>query len=278
MHVVRPYLGLGSSMAGHGRTYDGTAPDRLGEAEARARRADLGLRYRDLLDHLPAAVYVEELDGEDRIIDVSAGITDLLGIDPHEWVMATSAWIDAVHPDDRERVLEANEAADRTGEPFHVEYRARHRDGREVWIRDDAVLVRDDDGRTYWLGVMLDVTALASARQDLQHAQHRYGALVEQIPAIVYVDVADEHMTSTYVSPQIREILGVEPRSTRTIRSCGPSCCTPRTARRRSRPTCAAGRRANPSRSSTGWSRATAASCGSATPRSCCPMPRAAPP
>ena len=210
MHVVRPYLGLGSSMAGHGQTDDGSGPDDLGEAAARAHRDALGLRYRDLLDHLPAAIYVEELEG-DRVHDVSAGITELLGIDPQEWITGRSVWVDAIHPDDRTYVLEANERSDETGEPFHAEYRALHRDGREVWIRDDAVLVSDDDGREYWLGVMLDVTALVSARQDLERAQTRYGALVEQIPAIVYVDVADERMTSTYVSPQIREILGVEP-------------------------------------------------------------------
>ncbi len=38
-----------------------------------------------------------------------------------------------------------------------------------------------------------------------------YGALVEQIPAIVYQDLADESWTTAYVSPQIREILGVDP-------------------------------------------------------------------
>ena len=31
---------------------------------------------------------------------------------------------------------------------------------------------------------------------------------MEQIPAIVYVDVADEEMSTTYVSPQIQAILG----------------------------------------------------------------------
>jgi diguanylate cyclase (GGDEF)-like protein/PAS domain S-box-containing protein len=178
----------------------------------RAGRVELGVRYRDLLDHLPAAaIYVEELDGPDPVHDVSAGITDLLGITPEEWAEGISVWLDAIHPDDRDRVIAANARSDETGEPFHAEYRAVHRDGREVWVRDDAVLVHDGD-RRYWLGVMLDVSDLVTARQELEHAENRYGALVEQIPAIVYVDVADEHMTSTYVSPQIREILGVEPR------------------------------------------------------------------
>jgi diguanylate cyclase (GGDEF)-like protein/PAS domain S-box-containing protein len=43
---------------------------------------------------------------------------------------------------------------------------------------------------------------------ELHRAQTKYRALVEQIPAIVYIDVADEDMSTTYVSPQIEEILG----------------------------------------------------------------------
>jgi diguanylate cyclase (GGDEF)-like protein/PAS domain S-box-containing protein len=43
---------------------------------------------------------------------------------------------------------------------------------------------------------------------ELHRAQTKYRALVEQIPAIVYIDVADEDMSTTYVSPQIEQILG----------------------------------------------------------------------
>jgi diguanylate cyclase (GGDEF)-like protein/PAS domain S-box-containing protein len=44
---------------------------------------------------------------------------------------------------------------------------------------------------------------------ELGSAVAKYRALVEQIPAIVYVDRADESMQTTYVSPQIEALLGV---------------------------------------------------------------------
>jgi diguanylate cyclase (GGDEF)-like protein/PAS domain S-box-containing protein len=47
-----------------------------------------------------------------------------------------------------------------------------------------------------------------SAQAELHRTQAKYRALVEQIPAIVYIDVADEDLTTTYVSPQIQQILG----------------------------------------------------------------------
>ncbi len=52
---------------------------------------------------------------------------------------------------------------------------------------------------------------LRDLEQRLAEAQSKYGALVEQIPAIVYVDLADSSMQTTYVSPQIEAILGYTP-------------------------------------------------------------------
>ena len=99
-----------------------------------------------------------------------------------------------------------------SGEPFRIEYRAVHRAGHTIWIREDAVLIHDADGAPlYWLGIMLDVTEQVDAQRDLHHLQSTYGALVEQIPAIVYQDVTDESWTTVYVSPQIQAILGVTP-------------------------------------------------------------------
>jgi len=46
---------------------------------------------------------------------------------------------------------------------------------------------------------------------ELRDAHAKYRALVEQIPAIVYIDLVDESMSTAYVSPQIEQILGVTP-------------------------------------------------------------------
>ena len=173
---------------------------------------DLMARYRGLIDRLPAVVYLDGVGDDDAMIDVSSAIEQLLGITREEWLSRFRLWLETIHPDDLERVVSESERSTATGEPFRLEYRAIHRDGRVRWIREDSVLVSDDEGAPlYWLGLMLDVTELTLARRELEEAQTKYGALVEQIPAIVYVDLADEHMTSTYVSPQILELLGVDP-------------------------------------------------------------------
>ncbi len=195
---------------GHGPTLPGSGPGVDGAvADLQAQLHDLEVRYRGIIDGLPAVIYLGGVGADAPMFDVSPGVDALLGVSREEWLARPHAWVDRVHPDDRERVVSTTTHAAETGEAFRIEYRAIHRDSREVWIREDCVLICDEHGTPmYWLGLMLDVTDDAATRGQLHEARSKYGALVEQIPAIVYVDVADEQMTTTYVSPQIQPLLG----------------------------------------------------------------------
>jgi diguanylate cyclase (GGDEF)-like protein/PAS domain S-box-containing protein len=181
-------------------------------ADLAARLRDLEARYRGLIDRLPAVIYIDGVNDDATMVDVSPGIRDLLGIEPQEWLEHYQGWERYVHPDDRDRIVAASDRAVSTGQPFRVEYRAIHADGHVVWIKEESVLIDDGDGAPlYWLGIMLDVSELVAAQKSLREVRTTYGALVEQIPAVVYQDVADESWTTAYVSPQIRTILGIDP-------------------------------------------------------------------
>jgi len=188
------------------------APIPSGASDDAARLVDLEARYRGLIDRLPAVVYIDGVGEHDRMVDVGEGVEELLGITREEWLAGFQAWERVIHPDDLERVIAESDRAVALGVSFRTQYRAVRPDGSIVWVSEDSVLIHDDHGEPlYWLGLMLDVTELVAARSGLRAAREQYGALVEQIPAIVYVDIADESWTTTYVSPQIRSILGVTP-------------------------------------------------------------------
>jgi PAS domain S-box-containing protein len=89
-------------------------------------------------------------------------------------------WKTRLHPEDRERVLAEEARCERTGEPFRMEYRTIHADGHVMWVRDECVLVRDDDGRPlYWQGVMVDLTDVRRALELEREATRRLRALDE---------------------------------------------------------------------------------------------------
>ncbi|HJR98693.1 MAG TPA: EAL domain-containing protein [Actinomycetota bacterium] len=180
-----------------------------GLSDVQAQLRDLEVRYRGIVDNLPTVIYIDGVGPDDAMVDVSPGIEALLGVTREEWLRCTDSWTELIHPSDRDKVLEESNEAARTFEPYRARYRAIHRDGHVVWIDEESVAIRDGHGvPMYWLGMMRDVTEDVSTRGQLHDARTKYGALVEQIPAIVYVDVADDRMTTTYVSPQIETLLG----------------------------------------------------------------------
>jgi PAS domain S-box-containing protein len=127
---------------------------------------DAEARYRALVEQLRAIVYTEpissdagEPDDEMTVMYVSPRVRELLGISPTEWMQDPGLWLRAIHPDDRERVRELDREADRTMDPFIAEYRMIARDGRVIWIHDEASVLFDDAGNALrWQGVMIDIT------------------------------------------------------------------------------------------------------------------------
>jgi PAS domain S-box-containing protein len=125
--------------------------------------------YRELVEGIPAILYIDRPDEFSTNFYTSPQAEVLLGYTRKEWGSDQDLWLRIIHPDDVDAVREENERSNVDGEPFHAEYRIIAKDGRTVWIRDDALLVRDDQGvPKYWRGIMLDVTAEKDAEEKLR--------------------------------------------------------------------------------------------------------------
>jgi PAS domain S-box-containing protein len=125
--------------------------------------------YRALVEGIPAIFYIDRPDELSTNFYTSPQAEALLGYSQQEWGTSPELWFDKIDPEDRERVRGDNDRSNRTGEPFHAEYRIRAKDGRVVWIRDEAVLVRDPAGAPLlWRGIMLDITAQKEAEETLR--------------------------------------------------------------------------------------------------------------
>ncbi len=173
------------------------------------RLGDLGWHPDSFIERLPGIVYIDAADDLHVNLYTSPQVQSILGVSPEDWT-DRAGWRAMLHPEDRDRVLDENRRAVADGKNFVSEYRLVRPDGTFVWIRDHAVLVRGGDGSpACWQGVMFDVTDLKQTEGLLHDAERRYRALVEDLPAIVYVDLADDSMVTTFVSPQIESILGI---------------------------------------------------------------------
>jgi PAS domain S-box-containing protein len=131
---------------------DGYLDSALGRAEhAQA-------KYRSPGELAQAITYTEDVESG-QTYAVSPQIETMLGYSPEEWMGEASLCTDRIHPDDRDRVVAACELANQAGEPYRAEYRMIARDGRIVWILDEAVLVRGSREQPLcWQGVMREIT------------------------------------------------------------------------------------------------------------------------
>ena len=176
-------------------------------------------RFRAMVEQVPAIAYTWDTTrptGEAPPVYISPQLEAILGYTPQEWSDHPELWLEAMHPDDRERVRRSSDDADRAGSTFHEEYRIFAKDGRMLWLRDDSLVVaRDENGNAIRAqGVMFDITRQKQAEARLQEAENRYRTIVERVPAVAYVwDAGNEPGTApaAYISPQIQRLLGYTP-------------------------------------------------------------------
>ena len=86
------------------------------------------------------------------------------------------------------------------------------KDGSIHWIRDEAIMVHDDEGQPLWSqGIIVDITERKLGEQQLHEAEERYRSLIETIPAATYIDTVEAVSQAVYMSPQVEDIFGYPP-------------------------------------------------------------------
>jgi two-component system sensor histidine kinase UhpB len=138
-------------------------------------------RYRALVEQLPAIVYMAEFEAAGSWLYVSPQIERILGYTPQEWVADPTLFDRIIHPDDEPGYRSDEARSHETGAPLSTEYRMRAKDGRTVWFRDEAVLVRDETGRPlFHQGVFYDITERKRIADQLQALQAERAGLLDR--------------------------------------------------------------------------------------------------
>jgi PAS domain S-box-containing protein len=127
-------------------------------------------KYRTLVESIPGIIYAADLNGSTTY--VSPQIEKLLGFSPAEWLADPQYRIKQLHPDDKQRVPAEYAEAVAAGQPFRSEYRLLARDGRTLWVSDEAAAVLNDAGRpVFYQGVILDLSRRKELEQHLRQAE-----------------------------------------------------------------------------------------------------------
>lgn len=78
-------------------------------------------------------------------------------------------WLDALHPEDRDRVFQVWERSVKSGETYEISYRLRSAEGDHRWFLARAVPLKDREGRiSRWYGSSTDIHEQVITAQALQ--------------------------------------------------------------------------------------------------------------
>jgi diguanylate cyclase (GGDEF)-like protein/PAS domain S-box-containing protein len=146
---------------------------------------------RSLLEATPECLVIAARDG--GIVFANRRAEELTGYAAGDLVgrpvdVLVPGWVGAAHGDRFETVC-------------------RRADGAPVPV--EICLGSVEGPETFLVVTLRDVTALQAGREAQFEAEAKYQSLVEQIPAVVYLDPVSEDAESIYVSPQIINLLGI---------------------------------------------------------------------
>jgi PAS domain S-box-containing protein len=139
-------------------------------AEQELRRAEQ--RQAAIIQSLPMVLYLEPHDANPRAPTyVSGDLQAISGFSLEEIGAQPGIWAERLHADDRNRVLAALEARRRTGRSS-IEYRWQCADGSYKHFLDQAVLLRDAEGKPVeFAGTLTDISEQRSLESQLAQAQ-----------------------------------------------------------------------------------------------------------
>lgn len=129
-------------------------------------------RYRHLVEHINAVVYISKRDELSTTLYISPQAESVLGFPPKQWLQDPDFWSKHVHPGDLENVLAEVQRCNVTGEPISVEYRMIANDGQLIWLHDNAVLrfENEDDLTGQWHGLLYNITHTKNSESQLGQA------------------------------------------------------------------------------------------------------------
>lgn len=173
------------------------------EAEARLMESEAG--FRALADSMPQMVWSTRPDGFHDYYN--ARWYEFTGMPPGS--TDGEGWNDMFHADDRERAWDCWRHSLRTGEPYQIEYRLRHRSGEYRWTLGRALPVRDARGRiTRWFGTCTDIhdTKRAAEEREVvaQELSHRIKNIFSVMTGIISLS-ARSHPALKPFADQLRQ-------------------------------------------------------------------------
>ncbi|MBM4426330.1 MAG: PAS domain S-box protein [Chloroflexi bacterium] len=163
-------------------------------------------RFRALIEN--GLDYISLLDVNGNLLWESPSTSNMLGYQYNEFLGRNL--FEIIHPDDQKWTLQYfSEMISQPGSRRTGIFQMRRSDGTWRWAEAIASNFLHDSAVGALIINYRDITERKQAEDSLRESEEKYRTFLEQLPAVVYVDVLDGRGTTIFVSPQVEEIFGV---------------------------------------------------------------------
>ncbi|MGH9867830.1 MAG: hybrid sensor histidine kinase/response regulator [Candidatus Polarisedimenticolia bacterium] len=132
-----------------------------------------------------------DLDSAAGRLAGSPGLFQILGLpQPRTPTISVEAWLDHVHPDDRDRVVQTLEEARRRRTTFAPRIRIlRAETGQVAWLDVNGRYLYDASGEPVrMIGIVRDITAEVSALESVRESEGRFRILADNVPVLIWMN------------------------------------------------------------------------------------------
>lgn len=173
----------------------------LQEVREKRDRQKAELNFKRLVEQIPAVTYrlaIARGRAKKSYLYVSPQSESMIGIEPRDFLADPGILAKKIFAPDADILKKQMKAFRQEKNPLSAEYRLVHPDGRTVWVRDEAVLVRDGSGAPlYYQGILTDISRMKEAEEALRRAHDtlelRVRERTEELEAFTYSVSHDLH-------------------------------------------------------------------------------------
>jgi PAS domain S-box-containing protein len=173
----------------------------LQEVREKRDRQKAELNFKRLVEQIPAVTYrlaIARGGAKKSYLYVSPQSESMMGIEPRDFLADPGILAKKIFAPDADILKKQMKAFRQEKNPLSAEYRLVHPDGRTVWVRDEAVLVRDGSGTPlYYQGILTDISRMKEAEEALRRAHDtlelRVRERTEELEAFTYSVSHDLH-------------------------------------------------------------------------------------
>jgi PAS domain S-box-containing protein len=149
-----------------------------------------GDKYKLLISNIPHVTWISDASGNTSFI--SPNVEKIYGFSAEEiYEGGEGLWFDRVHPDDKEKLINAWKALFEEEMPYDIEYRIRRKDGEWIWLSDKAIEKRDNEGVKVAYGVFTDITERKRAEEALKTSEANFHTILDSANDAILVHDKD---------------------------------------------------------------------------------------